>query len=60
MLGILFKPSKVGVLFYERIKIFNQNYLNFETNGIIKEITSIDKLRINCVNPLAVGINLCG
>ena len=33
------------------------NYLNFDTKGMIKEITSIDMVMISCVNPFAVGIN---
>ena len=32
-------------------------YLNFDTKGMINEITNIDIAMINCVNPLAVGIN---
>ena len=33
------------------------SYLNFDTKGMINEITNIDIAMINCVNPLAVGIN---
>ena len=32
-------------------------YLSLATKGMIREITSMDRVMINWVNPLAVGIN---
>ena len=55
---LLKRNSAVFELHLKRLQ--NVVYLSFATKGMIREITSMDRVMINWVNPLAVGINRWG